>query len=81
MNKNNNLFLLPQVFSYEQYAIAVNENNSDLRDEINFALMEAMRLGDYDRIYNKWFSRKNGYYIPIIEKIGTGLLFQAYFHY
>ena len=71
--------MLPEYYSYEQYSIAVQENNSDLRDEINFALMDAMLSGFYDKNYSKWFSKEKGYEIPLTEKVGVGLILQVYF--
>jgi len=75
----NDLVLLPETYSFEQYAVAVRENDSNLRDEINFALMEALKLGDYDEMYEKWFIRNPKVNLPLTERKAIGLILQCYF--
>ena len=38
--------------------IAVNQNNKQLADKINIALDELKANGEYDRIYEKWFGKR-----------------------
>ena len=75
----NDLVLLPESYSFEQYAVAVRENDSNLRDEINFALMEALKLGDYDEMYEKWFVKNPNINLPMSERKAIGLILQCYF--
>jgi polar amino acid transport system substrate-binding protein len=44
-------------FTVEPYGIGIRENESDLRDEINFILQTSVKKGIYDRIYKKWFNK------------------------
>ena len=46
--------LVGDFFSDEPYGIGVPENDSDWRDEINFALQDMWQDGTYSKIYNKW---------------------------
>ncbi|HWJ43693.1 MAG TPA: transporter substrate-binding domain-containing protein, partial [Solirubrobacterales bacterium] len=39
----------------EEYGIAVGQGNTELLDEINEGLEEAMDDGTYKKIYEKWF--------------------------
>ncbi|TCJ19814.1 transporter substrate-binding domain-containing protein [Rubrobacter taiwanensis] len=42
-------------FSDEPYGIGVRQNDSALRDAVNFALMELVEEGRYEEIYREWF--------------------------
>ena len=42
-------------FTIEPYGIGVRENQSNLRDELNFIIQKAVKTGEYDKIYKKWF--------------------------
>jgi polar amino acid transport system substrate-binding protein len=44
-------------FTIEPYGIGIRENESDLRDEINFILQSAVKGGFYDKTYKKWFNK------------------------
>lgn len=44
-------------FTIEPYGIGIRENESDLRDEINFILQASVKSGYYDRTYKKWFNK------------------------
>ena len=39
----------------EQYGIAVNKNNTQLAQDINKALAELKKNGEFDKIYKTWF--------------------------
>lgn len=43
-------------FAPSPVAMGVQENDSALRDAVNFALMEMYEDGTYDRIFKKWWS-------------------------
>ena len=49
------LKLVGKKFTLEPYGISMQENESNLRDEINFALQDIVKKGKYDKIYIKWF--------------------------
>lgn len=49
----------------EPYAVGMLENESKLRDAVNFALMNAWTTGKYQEYYNKWFGPDTGFYIPL----------------
>ena len=42
-------------FTLEPYGMSMRENESNLRDEINFAIQHTVKNGDYNKIYRKWF--------------------------
>ena len=47
-----------EFFSYEPYGMAMRKNDSDFRQAVNVALMEAIESGKYFEIYDKWFGPK-----------------------
>ena len=49
----------------EPYGIGLPENDSDLRDAVNIALMEMWKSGEYQKLYDKWFGEKTKFYIPL----------------
>lgn len=51
--------------SRKPYAIALPEDQSDLRDAVNRALARLWISGDYRRIYEKWFGPDTGYSLPL----------------
>jgi len=53
-NKNTFKFV-GKKFTLEPYGISMKENESNLRDEINFAIQDVVKTGKYDKIYRKWF--------------------------
>lgn len=52
-------------FSYEPYGMAMRKNDSDFRQVVNVALMEAIESGKYFEIYDKWFGPKGEVPYPI----------------
>ena len=44
-----------EVMEAEQYGIAVNKNNTQLAQDINKALAELKKNGEFDKIYKTWF--------------------------
>jgi polar amino acid transport system substrate-binding protein len=58
-NKSNKkLKLIGKPFTIEPYGIGLKENESNLRDELNFAIQKAVKTGEYTKIYKKWFNTK-----------------------
>lgn len=52
---NANFVILPERFSVEPFGIGVRQGDSNLRDAINFALMDMWKSGEYAELYRKWF--------------------------
>jgi polar amino acid transport system substrate-binding protein len=44
--------------------IGVKENDSKLRDEVNYALQRIEASGEYDRIYDRWFGPDSDTPVP-----------------
>lgn len=55
MDSFGTLRVLKNNLSSECYAVALKENESKLRDAVNFALIELVQEGVYSEIYEKWF--------------------------
>ena len=49
----------------EPYAVGMVENESKLRDAVNFALMDMWRTGKFQETYNKWFGPNTSFHIPL----------------
>ena len=49
---------LPEKMTAESYGIALAKNNAELQKEINTALQELHKNGEYDKIFAKWFGEK-----------------------
>ena len=49
--------LVGKPFTIEPYGIGINENQSKLKDEINFTIQKAVKDGKYNEIYKKWFKK------------------------
>ncbi len=49
----------------EPYAVGMVENESKLRDAVNFALMDMWRSGKYLEMYTKWFGPTTKFHIPL----------------
>jgi len=43
--------------SFEPYGMGIAENESNLRDAVNFAIQKAVKDGTYTKLYNKWFGK------------------------
>ncbi|VBB05505.1 ionotropic glutamate receptor [Lucifera butyrica] len=50
--------LVGDVLNAEEYGIATAKKNTALNDQINKALAELKKNGEYDKIYMKWFGKK-----------------------
>lgn len=60
VDKNNDLKILPDEFTMEDYAIAIAKNNSELKDKINAALAELKAEGTIDAIISNWIGEEAG---------------------
>lgn len=61
--------LVGDFFSDEPYGIGLPEDDSKLRDNVNFALQDMWADGKYMEIYNKWYGKDTPYYFPMTEKL------------
>jgi polar amino acid transport system substrate-binding protein len=58
------LSVLDEAIGMKQDGIGVHENDSKLRDAINFALQDIFRSGEYGKIYDRWFGPKSDTPVP-----------------
>ena len=56
-------------FSTEPFGIAMPQNESPLRDAVNFALMEAWESGEFQEIYNTRYGPGTKYELPLSFEI------------
>lgn len=56
LKDNPNFKIVGELFSVEPFGIGVRQGDSDLRDEINFALQDLWTSGEYAALYRKWFN-------------------------
>lgn len=61
--------LVGDFISEEPYGMGLPEDDSKLRDAVNFALQDMWADGTYMTIYNKWYGPDTPYYFPMTEKI------------
>ena len=54
-----------EFFSYEPYGMALRKNESDFRQIVNIALMDAISSGLYFQLYDKWFGAKGEVPYPL----------------
>ena len=58
-----------EYYSYEPYGMAMRRNDSDFRQVVNVALMDAIESGKYFELYNKWFGPKGEVPYPLTPEI------------
>jgi polar amino acid transport system substrate-binding protein len=63
--------------SYEPYGMAMRKNDSDFRQVVNVALMEAIEGDEYFRLYDKWFGPKSEVPYPLSPQVRTFLFYQV----
>jgi len=51
------LKVVGSTISFEPYGMGIAENESNLRDAVNFAIQKAVKDGTYTKLYNKWFGK------------------------
>jgi ABC-type amino acid transport substrate-binding protein len=54
-------------FTYEPYGMAMRKGDSDLRNLVDFTLMEAIESGEYEKRYEKWFGPRGDVPYPLSE--------------
>ncbi len=61
--------IVGEPISAEPYGLGVPENDSDFRDAVNVALMEAWESGSFQKAYEKWFGPKTNTPLPLTWKL------------
>ncbi len=61
--------LVGDFFSDEPYGIGLPEDDSKLRDMVNFTLQDMWADGTYKKIYDKWYGPDTPYYFPLTKKV------------
>jgi ABC-type amino acid transport substrate-binding protein len=56
LKDNPNFKIVGEMFSVEPFGVGVRQGDSDLRDEINFAIQDLWTSGEYAALYRKWFN-------------------------
>ena len=60
-------------YTYEPYGMAMRKNDSDFRQVVNVALMEAIEGREYFKLYDKWFGPKSETPYPLSPEAKTFL--------
>ncbi len=55
MKDNPNFKIVGELFSVEPFGVGVRQGDSELRDEVNFAIQDLWTSGEYATLYRKWF--------------------------
>jgi polar amino acid transport system substrate-binding protein len=61
--------LVGDFFSDEPYGIGLPEDDSKLRDMVNFTLQDMWLDGTYKKIYDKWYGPNTPYAFPLTKKL------------
>jgi len=64
-------------YTYEPYGMAMRKNDSDFRQVVNVALMEAIEGGEYFKVYDKWFGPKSETPYPLSPEARTFLMMEV----
>ncbi|HEV8699704.1 MAG TPA: ABC transporter substrate-binding protein [Candidatus Polarisedimenticolia bacterium] len=56
-----------EFYTYEPYGMAMRKNDSDFRNLVDFAMMEAIEGGEYQKLYDKWFGPRGEVPYPLSE--------------
>ena len=59
VEKNPDLKIVDEAFTYEEYAIAINKNDTELLNEVNAAIDKLKASGKLDEIINKYITADN----------------------
>lgn len=66
-----------EYYSYEPYGMAMRKNDSDFRQVVNVALMDAIESGKYFELYDKWFGAKGEVPYPLAPETRRFLQMQV----
>jgi ABC-type amino acid transport substrate-binding protein len=69
--------IVGEFYTYDPYGMAMRKNDSDFRQVVNVALMEALEGGEYFNLYNKWFGPKSEVPYPLRDDVKTFLMMQV----
>ncbi|MBW2145720.1 MAG: ABC transporter substrate-binding protein [Deltaproteobacteria bacterium] len=72
--------LVGRLLTYDPYAYILPENESNLRDLVNFTLIDMIKSGKFFELYDKWMGPKGVVPIPMTEEYKTLLKLQAWPH-
>jgi polar amino acid transport system substrate-binding protein/glutamate/aspartate transport system substrate-binding protein len=64
-------------YTYEPYGMAMRKNDSDFRQVVNVALMEAIEGEEYFKLYDKWFGLKGEVPYPLSFEARAFLMMQV----
>jgi polar amino acid transport system substrate-binding protein len=67
--RDPSLLVLNEGIGMKQDGVGVRENDSKMRDAINFALQNIEKSGEYDRIYHRWFGPDSDAPVPLEQRI------------
>lgn len=67
--QNPGLKILDGAIGMKQDGIGIRENDSKMRDAVNFALQRMQTSGRYDAIYNHWFGPESATPVPRLFSI------------
>jgi ABC-type amino acid transport substrate-binding protein len=59
--------IVGEFYTYEPYGFAMRRNDSDFRNLVDFALMEAIEGGEYQKLYDRWFGPRGEVPYPLSE--------------
>ncbi len=66
-----------EFYTYEPYGMAMRKNDSDFRQVVNVALMEAIESGEYFKVYEKWFGAKSEVPYPLSPEVKSFMMMQV----
>lgn len=70
-DQKGKLTVLSDTIAPEPYAIAVKENESQLRDKVNHGLMELWESGVWHDAYDTWFGEGSAYFHELFFRINV----------
>jgi polar amino acid transport system substrate-binding protein len=75
-SRNKNLVLLPEMITVDDYAVAVNINNNELKSTIDMVMAKLKESGEYDNMVARWFPADGsvGQLPETPANTGTGVL-------
>ncbi len=63
-NGDPSLAILDEAIGMKQDGIGVRQNDSKIRDAVNFALQNIVKSGEYAKIYDRWFGPQSETPVP-----------------
>ncbi|MGA2468588.1 MAG: transporter substrate-binding domain-containing protein [Thermodesulfobacteriota bacterium] len=75
--KSDEWEIVGEWYTYEPYGMAMRKNDSDFRQVVNVALMEAIEGEEYFKLYDKWFGLKGEVPYPLSFEARAFLMMQV----